>query len=208
MQAVFDRVELLAAAWAALSPDGAAALANPELAPVLDLFRPAADHPALRLLSRLRETLSRDQVIKALVHALTGSPQATPHGQMLARALGELQARLGPEWARLTGPGRALAAERLRPLAEGLAPAEEVSRLCREPVPVTFHFYPSLFLPLPMDGRHGAAVPGEGGTEVFMFWLPPHAGAGGVRHHPAVAAAGGMALRRPGVLRAGGDSRG
>lgn len=170
VQAVFDPVELLAAAWAALSPDGAAALANPELAPVLDLFRPAADHPALRLLARLRETLSRDQVIKALVHALTGSPQATPHGQMLARALGELEARLGPEWARLTGPGRALAAERLRPLAEGLAPAEEVSRLCREPVPVTFHFYPSLFLPLPMDGRHGAAVPGEGGTEVFMFF--------------------------------------
>lgn len=170
VQAIFDRVELLAAAWAILSPDGAAAVANPELAPALELLRTVGDHSALRLIARLQESLTRDQVIKALVHAMTGSPQATPHGQMLARALAELEERLGPEWARLTDPCRAQAAERLRPLVEGLAPADEVSRLCREPVPVTFHIYPSLFLPLPMDGRHGAAVPGEGGTEVFMFF--------------------------------------
>lgn len=173
--AICDQVELLAAVCA-LSPaaDAGEVAANPWLRPALGALARREDHLAFSLVRRFLKVMPRDMLIKGLVHALAGSPEAMPHGQMLARALADLAKQALPDLQReLAGVRRQMVAT-ATPLLQRLDPVGEIAETCREPLPIRLCVSPSLFLPLPQEGRHGVMLPRAGGEfNLFMFFGLP-----------------------------------
>jgi hypothetical protein len=171
---IHDAVELLSAVLTTVSPDDHAAMANPELAGLCAVLREAREHPAVKLLARLRAQVPRDRVIKEAVLALAGSDAASAQARILGRVLTNLASTVAPRWEHALAEPRARARALMAPLLAEFDPPAAMAELCRAPIQVEFHVHPVIFLPLPQDGRHGVKIQEpDGRWTVHMFFGIP-----------------------------------
>jgi hypothetical protein len=168
-----DCVEWLAAFWE-LQTGGKSQSANPQLLTLLRFTPGLVKHPASECVAHLSRSHPRDRLIKDLVGAVYGE---TPEHPELWEALRSFVAQ--PE--RLVGSGfygliresRAEALEKARELAGELNPAADLERVTGERPQLRIVLAPSVFLPPPQAGRHGALVQRpEGWIAFLMFGLP------------------------------------
>lgn len=169
------RVEIFAALWQ-LGESGNPYCANPRLLTVLRLVPLLHEHQAGKLLQPLRESYGRDRLIKGLVAASHGLDVA-PEVAALAAAIDDLSGQLTDALGALAQPLAAAHAEmtaRAHSLAENLTPAEDLAAMTGDPDSLRVAVLPSLFLPPPQTGRHGALVtpPGETPVAHLHFGYP------------------------------------
>jgi hypothetical protein len=174
-QLAAERVELMALLWQLL--DGEAAYcANPRLLTAMRFLPELSAVPAARQLRDLRQTKSRDRLIKGLVSAAHRVPAPLD----VANFAGALD-DLSDEWdGRLEGLAAPLTAayaqmrKQAAPLAEGLNPAADVAAITGERDPLEVVVLPSLFLPPPQNGRHSVLIDAarDGAVAYLHFGFP------------------------------------
>lgn len=152
-----ENVEWLAALWE-LSEGKESQCANPHLLTLLRLSPRVSAHPALACVSRLRRVESRDRLIKTLVSAAYGE---TAHPELqgpLQAFAAEAERMLGAGFYGLIQQARAEAKQRVEEIAGELNPAADLAAVTGERLPLRVVLMPSVFLPPPQSGRHGALV--------------------------------------------------
>jgi hypothetical protein len=172
-----DGVEWLAALWELTAP-GPSRSANPHLVEVLRLEPRLLTHPACRLVSALRQSTTRDRLVKQIV---TGAYTTAPADDELAAAVHAFAREVAECWgtrmADFIANARAAAVDRAARLAGPLDAVEPLAELTGERLPFRAVLAPSVFLPVPQTGRHGALLhlPAESVAHLH-FGFPVHGG--------------------------------
>lgn len=165
-----DRVEWLAALWQLTEP-GKPQGANPNLLTVLRFAARLGEHPAFAAVARLRREQSRDRLIKAVVTAAYGGQAPHPElSESLETLLAEAEDVIGIGPWQLVEQAREDVQRRAEALAGELDPAGDLEAVTGERVPVRVVLAPSVFLPLPQDGRHGVLVRRPQGWAVHLHF--------------------------------------
>lgn len=154
-----DSVEWLAALWELVEGTNPPRCANPRLLTLL-LFAPRLKaHPALAEVARRRRTHTRDQLIKEVVAA--GYADASGGGlyPLLRTFADEAEELIGAGPHRLIRDARDEALRRVEELAGEIDPAADLLEVTGERLPLRVVLAPSVFLPPPQAGRHGALIP-------------------------------------------------
>ncbi len=174
-QLAAERTELLALLWQVLDGDSAYC-ANPRLLMITRLVPELRNAPATAALLALRETTSRDRLIKGLV--------CEAHGLSVASDIAALAAALDALSDAWDGLLEALAPplttayrqmrERADPLADKLDAAADLAAVTGEHEALDVIVLPSLFLPPPQNGRHSALIepPGERPVAYLHYGFP------------------------------------
>lgn len=157
-QRAIDNVEWLAA-LCQLRGEGEPPSANPHLLTLLRFTPKLGDHPAFECVSRLRRAQSRDQLIKALVNAAYTETAGRGELDKSLQAFGaDVEELLGSGPHGVIGQARAEAAQRTADIAGELDPATDLAEITGERLPLRVVLAPSVFLPPPQAGRHGALL--------------------------------------------------
>ncbi len=171
-------VEWLALLWWKAAPE-CSRPANPSLASqVAASISPTGDL-ALGLVRLLQDFYSRDRAIKAVVSVASGvdwHEQEQLHQviEALCSELGKIDRELCDDREAVLWQAREVAKERIRVMVVGLDPAADLESVTGEVCSLETVLCPSLFLPPPQDGRHGAVVSlGEGKTIAHMYFGLP-----------------------------------
>ena len=157
-QRATDRVEWLAA-LCQLRGANEPRSANPHLLTLLHVAPGLPAHPALACVKRLRAAQSRDQLVKVVVRASYARP--SERGELydaLSLLSEQADELLGSGPALLLRQAHAEVEERVREIAGPLDPAADLAEVTGERVPLRVVLAPSIFLPPPQGGRHGAMV--------------------------------------------------
>jgi hypothetical protein len=178
-QRVAECVEWLGAFWELHHPKGTKS-ANPHLLNLLRFTPGLGQLPALELVASLSRERSRDQLIKEVVRSAHG--QACDHPELFEALWSfsqEAEARVGAGFYQLIAEAREQALEQGHNLAGVLDPATDLEEITGERPHLRVVLSPSVFLPPPQAGRHGALLQeGDGGWVAYlMFGLP-------LRHDP------------------------
>jgi hypothetical protein len=173
-----DGVEWLAALWELTEPR-ACRSANPHLIALLQLKPQLLAHPACRLVGALRQSTTRDRLVKQLVASAYAE---TPAGDELMVAVRSFErdfaACLGAPVADFIASARAEAFDRACRIAGPLEAATQLGELTGERLPFRAVLAPSVFLPVPQAGRHGALIHLTGESVAHLhFGFPVHGGA-------------------------------
>jgi hypothetical protein len=174
-----DGVEWLAAIWA-LTDDDPCRSANPHLVALLHLEPRLLAHDACRMVGALRRTQTRDQLVKRLVTAsydASGTAAAEPLAAALRGFAHDVESWWGSAMTGFIAAARAVALDRASRIAGPLPAAEHLAELTGEPLAFRVVLGPSVFLPAPQAGRHGALVQLPSETVAHLhFGFPLHAG--------------------------------
>lgn len=170
---VADCVEWLAALWE-LKEAKRSQSANPHLLNLLRFTPGVAKHPAFEQVVQLSGEHSRDRLIKGVIDAAYGKP--TEHAELfeaLQGFRGQAEELVGAGFHQAIGEGRTEALEKAREIAGVLDPAADLAEAAGERPSLRVVLAPSVFLPPPQAGRHGALVhEPEGYVAYLMFGLP------------------------------------
>lgn len=170
-----EGVDWLAALWE-LTERGESRTANPHLLTLLRFTPRLLAHPALGCAARLRQTESRDRLIKDMVNASYGEAfNQRELYESLQALLTEAETLLGAGPHQLIQQARAEAQQRVSELAGRLDPAADLAAVTGERLPLRVVLAPSVFLPPPQAGRHGVLVRRPEGWVVHLhFGFPLH----------------------------------
>lgn len=171
-----EGVEWLAMLWQLTDTERESGCANPHLLTLLRIAPRLSTHSAVAQFARLRSTRSRDRLIKELVSAAHG---AYSGGNGLLEDVQDfgsgLEELLGSGSYRHILEARAEAERRISELAGELDPSRALADVTGERLALRVVVGPSLFLPLPQAGRHGALVQRpEGWIAHLHFGFPLH----------------------------------
>lgn len=163
------KVDLLAALW--ICGDDEPYTANPQLLPLLRDFDPLHSHEARAAFDRIRYRVGRDAMIKLLTRHTCGQ-QLDPDAEALAfiEALNDLDDLYGAQFAARLAPERAAMREAVARLTAGIDAVSDLAAITGSRCELDIAFCPSLFLPPPQKGRHGATVRDDGRTVVFLYF--------------------------------------
>jgi hypothetical protein len=172
-----DCVEWLAALWE-LTEEPASASANPHLVALLRVEPRLLAHPARQLVISLRTSNTRDQLIKLLVMSayidVPGADEIVRAVQSFSR---DAAIWCSPAVSDLIAWARADALDRSARIAGPLEAAADLAELVGERLPFRVVLGPSVFLPCPQVGRHGALVQLPSETLAHLhFGFPVHGG--------------------------------
>jgi hypothetical protein len=152
-----ESVEWLAALWE-LAEGKESQCANPHLLTLLRLSPRVSAHPALACVAGLRREQSRDRLIKILVEAAYGEAAQPVLQSALQSFAAEAEGRLGAGFYGLIRQARDEARQRVEEIAGEMNPSEDLAAVTGEWIPLRVVLSPSVFLPPPQSGRHGALV--------------------------------------------------
>jgi hypothetical protein len=172
-----DGVEWLAALWELTEPRESRS-ANPHLIALLHLQPRLLAHPACRLVNALRQSTTRDRLVKQLVASAYAETSDRDELVVAVRSFErEIAACWGARVADFIASARAEARDRARRIAGPLEAATHLAELTGERLPFRAVLAPSIFLPVPQAGRHGALIhlPGESVAHLH-FGFPVHGG--------------------------------
>jgi hypothetical protein len=172
-----DAVEWLAALWELTEPRTSRS-ANPHLVGLLHLTPRLLAHPAYQLVSALRQSTTRDRLVKEIVASAYAE---TPDRGDLMAAVRSFERDVAASWgarvAAFIASARAEAYERASRIAGPLETAAQLAELTGEQMSFRAVLAPSIFLPVPQAGRHGALMHLDGESVAHLhFGFPVHGG--------------------------------
>lgn len=171
-----DGVEWLAALWE-LTEGAHSRSANPGLVRLLRFTHQWSAHPALVMLASERRRKSRDQLIKDIIRGTYGEQTDTAELQVAITGLAA-QARdiIGAGPYEVVAQARAEAQRRADAIAGQIDPMTDLAAVTGEQIPLQVVVAPSVFLPPPQAGRHGALVRQGDHWVAFLHFGFPLAG--------------------------------
>lgn len=171
-----DSVEWLAALWE-LTEGSHSRSANPGLIRLLRFTHQWSAHPALVMLASERSQKSRDQLIKDIIRGTYGEQTDSAELWVAIKGL-TTQARdlIGAGPYEVVAQARAEAQRRVDAIAGQIDPVTDLAEVTGEQIPLQVVLAPSVFLPPPQAGRHGALVRQDDHWVAFLHFGFPLAG--------------------------------
>ena len=158
-QQVAERIEILAA-LIQLNSDDSVYSANPRLINVLHITPLLREHRAGQILRTIMPSLSRDGLIKQIVSISYGNAVSEDIEDLTA-AIDDISALWDQELggiAPILAEAYQTMVRRVALLYDGIDPVNDLTRMTGEEDKLRIVINPSLFLPPPQTGRHGASI--------------------------------------------------
>ncbi len=166
-----DGVEWLAALWQLTDMAGSRS-ANQDLLSLVAIAHDLKAHPAYLEVARSRSENSRDKLVKEVVGAAYDGV-STPLVSALSKFAAEARELLGAAPFDIVQRARSVAAAKVAELARDLDAAGDLAEVTGERVPLRVVVAPSVFLPPPQAGRHGALVQAPGAWVAHLHFGYP-----------------------------------